>query len=57
MVHIAHQSGDGFALCNVSRSEAEMRSFYDDVVLPKLTEAGVNPAAPVVSPVWVFARP
>jgi len=34
-----------------------MRSFYDDVILPKLTEAGLTPTEPVISPVWTFARP
>ena len=57
MAHIAHPSGDGFVLCNVWRSEAEMRSFYDEVVLPKLAETGLEAAGPVVSPVWSFARP
>lgn len=57
MAHIAHPSGDGFVLCNVWRSEAEMRAFYEEAVLPKLAESGLDPAAPVVAPVWSFARP
>lgn len=57
MAHIAHPSGDGFVLCDVWRSEPEMRSFYDEVVLPKLAEAGLEPRDPVISPVWSFARP
>jgi hypothetical protein len=57
MAHIAHPSGDGFVLCEVWRSEAEMRSFYDEVVLPELAEAGLEPQEPVISPVWSFARP
>lgn len=57
MAHIAHPSGGGFVLCDVWRSEADMRSFYDEVVLPELAEIGLEPAAPVISPVWSFARP
>ena len=57
MAHIAYPSGDGFEVCNVWRSEAEMRSFHDAVLLPKLVEAGLKPADSVVSPVWSFARP
>lgn len=57
MAHITYPSGDGFALCDVWRSEAEMRSFYNEVVLPKLAEAGLKPKESVVSPVWSFARP
>jgi hypothetical protein len=57
MVHFARPSGDGFMLCNVWRAEADMRSFYDDVILPKLADAGLSPEEPTISPVWVFARP
>lgn len=57
MAHIGHPSGAGFVICDVWRSEGEMRSFYDEVVLPALAEAGLERADPVVSPVWSFARP
>ena len=57
MAHIGHPSGDGLMLCNVWRTEADMRSFYDEVVLPKLAEAGLEPEEAVISPVWAFARP
>jgi hypothetical protein len=57
LAHIVHPSGSGFMLCGVWRSEADMRPFHDDVVVPKLAEAGLTSDAPVVSPVWSFARP
>lgn len=57
MAHIVHPSGAGFMICEVWRSEADMLSFYDDVVAPKLAEAGLVPDDRVVSPVWSFARP
>ncbi len=57
MAHLAYPAGDGFVLCNVWRSEAEMRSFHDEVVLPKLAEAGLEAKESTVSPVWSFARP
>ena len=57
MAHIGHPSGAGFVICEVWRSEADMQSFYDEVVVPKLAEAGLVPDVPVVSPVWSFARP
>lgn len=57
MAHIGHPSGTGFMICEVWRSEADMESFYDEVVLPKLAEAGLRRDEPDVSPVWSFARP
>lgn len=57
MAHLGYPSGDGFVVCNVWRNEAEMRSFDEAVLLPKLAEAGLEPADPLVSPLWSFARP
>jgi len=62
MVHFARADGDGFMLCNVWRTEDDMRSFYDAVVLPRLAEAGLAEAGlaaedPSVSTMWGFARP
>jgi len=34
-----------------------MRPFYDDVILPRLADAGLEPEESVVAPVWAFARP
>ncbi|MDF2967351.1 MAG: hypothetical protein K0Q93_1129 [Nocardioidaceae bacterium] len=57
MVHLTRPEGDGFLLSDVWRSEADMRPFYADVILPKLADAGLEPQEPVISPVWVLARP
>ena len=57
MVHFTHPVGDGFALSNIWRSEAEMRHFYDDVIIPLLAAAALAPEESNVSPVWTFARP
>ncbi len=57
MVHFSRPAGDGFLLCDVWRTEAEMRAFYDNVILPKLADAGLRPEKSSVSPVWSFARP
>lgn len=57
MVHFARPAGDGFLICDVWRTEADMRAFYDDVVLPKLADAGLDAEEPKTSPVWSFARP
>ena len=57
MGHLTRPEGDGFLLSDVWRSEADMRPFYEDVMRPKLTDAGLRPGEPVVSPVWSFARP
>jgi hypothetical protein len=57
MVHFTRPVGDGVVLANVWRSEAEMRGFYDDVLLPALAAAALVPEEPIVSPVWTFARP
>ncbi len=57
MVHLARPEGDGFLLFDVWRGEADMRPFYEDVILPKLADAGLEPEEPLISPLWVFARP
>jgi hypothetical protein len=57
MVHFARPDGDGFLLFNVWRNESDMRPFYDDVVLPRLAEAGLQHEESKIFPVWVLARP
>jgi hypothetical protein len=57
MAHFARPAGEGFLICNVWRSETEMKPFYDDVVLPGLADAGLVPDESHVAPVWSFARP
>ena len=57
MLHLTRSPGDGFLLINVWRSEAEMRPFYDDVVLPRLTDVGLAHEESRVPPVWACARP
>ena len=57
MVHFARPSGEGFQLFNVWRSEVDMKAFYDEVIRPRLADAGLTPEEPLVAPVWVFARP
>ena len=57
MVHFTRPAGGGFLLCNVWRSATEMKPFFDEVILPRLADAGLTPEEPLVAPVWVFARP
>ena len=57
MVHYTRPAGDGFLLCNVWRTDADMRQFYDGVILPGLADAGLESEEPLIAPVWVFARP
>ena len=57
MVHFQCPDGDGFRLCNIWRTEAEMEAFYRDVVRPKLAAASLTAAQSKVAPVWGFARP
>ncbi len=57
MVHFHAPHGDGFRLCNIWRTEAEMDAFYRDVIRPKLAAAGLEADETEVSPVWGFARP
>jgi hypothetical protein len=57
MVHITRPSGEGFLLCNVWRAETEMRPFYEDVIRPKLVDAGLCAEEPQIWPVWALARP
>jgi hypothetical protein len=57
MVHFTRPHGDGFLMVNVWRSENDMQPFYNSTIRPKLAEAGLTGDPPVVSPIWVFARP
>ncbi len=57
MAHFARPEGDGFVICDVWRSEADMRPFVDGVILPALAAAGLASEEPIVSPAWGFARP
>jgi hypothetical protein len=57
MVHLTRPDGDGFVILDVWRTEAEMREFYDAVIVPALAETGAEADPPSVSPVWDFARP
>ena len=57
MVHFHAPQGEGFRLCNIWRTEAEMDAFYRDVIRPKLAAAGLEADDTEVSPVWGFARP
>jgi hypothetical protein len=57
MVHFVRPAGHGFLICDVWRSEAEVRSFLERVLLPAISEAGLHAGEPEVWPVWNFARP
>lgn len=57
MVHFTRPHRDGFLMVNVWRSENDMRPFFDSIIHPKLTEAGLTADSSMVSPIWVFARP
>ena len=56
-VHVVRPAGEGFLLSQVWRGEADMRPFYDEVMLPRLVDAGLEPREPSVSTVWGFAAP
>ncbi|MBM7785044.1 hypothetical protein [Tenggerimyces flavus] len=57
MVHFTKPHGDGFVIVDVWRTEAELRSFHDDVLAAALAATGLDADPPVVSPIWGFARP
>lgn len=57
MADIGHPSGDGFVLCNVWRSEADMRSFHDEVPVAQAGRDWPRTRGVLISPVWSFARP
>jgi len=57
MVHIVYPSGQGLVIQDVWRTEADMRAFYDTVLLPALSELGLQAEESVVEHVWSFARP
>ena len=57
MVHFQCPDGDGFRICNIWRTEAEMAAFYRDVVRPNLAAANLEAVASEILPVWGFARP
>lgn len=57
MAHVVYPDGDGFVLAEVWRTEAEGRSYLDDVVRPLLTELGLTSQDTTIRPVWSFAGP
>ena len=57
MVHYQFPHADGFRICNIWRTEAEMEAFYRDVLRPRLAGAGLAAGESKVADVWGFARP
>jgi hypothetical protein len=57
MSHVTYPDGHGFVVAEVWRTEAEGRSFVDNVLRPVLTESGFSCGVPTTRPVWGFARP
>lgn len=57
MSHVVYPHGEGFVVADVWRTEAEGRSFFDDVLQPMVTNAGLGSSGLTVHPVWGFARP
>jgi hypothetical protein len=57
LAHFVRPDGDGFLICDVWRTEEDLRRFNDDVLLPRLRDAGFLLGEERVSPVWSFARP
>ncbi len=57
MVHVGRPSADGLLITDVWRSEPEMRSFLDDVLLPRIAELGLKAGEPTISALWQFGRP
>ena len=57
MSHVVYPEGDGFAVAEVWRTEAEGRSYVDDVLRLLLAELRLTASETTVRPVWSFARP
>ena len=57
MSHVVHPEGDGFAVAEVWRTEAEGQSYLADVLRPLLAELQLTASETTVRPVWSFARP
>lgn len=57
MVHICAPVPAGFQVTHVWRNDAEMRSFYHEVMFGTLADLGLVPEATETSAVWSFARP
>lgn len=57
MSHVVFPDGDGFVIVDVWRSEAEVRSFVDEVLLPPMAELGLTVQETRSLPAWSFARP
>ena len=57
MSHVVYPAGEGFVVADVWRTEAEGRSFFDEVFRPMLTDSELRFSGPTAHPVWGFARP
>jgi hypothetical protein len=57
MSHVVYPEGDGFAVSDVWRTEAEGLPYVDDVLRPLLAELHLTATETTVRPVWSFARP
>lgn len=57
MAHLAYPVGDGFAIVNVWRTEELCTAWWAEVLVPALTEVGLEPGERRIEPVWSLARP
>jgi len=57
LVHVGYPHDDGLMVVEAWRTEQLFRSYFDDVLLPALREAGLETGPVDIAPAWSIARP
>ncbi len=57
MLHVGYPQGRGFMIIEAWRSEDLFRSYFDQLFLPALSEAGLVAGEAEIGPAWSIARP
>jgi hypothetical protein len=57
MMRLAGRLDDGFVLCQVWRTEAEVRTSFEESVIPAPARLGLPHCELIVRPVWFLTRP
>ncbi len=57
ILHVGYPHGRGFMMVEAWRTEDLFRSYFDQLVLPVLSETGLVAGEPEIGPAWSIARP
>ena len=57
MLHVGYPHGRGFMIVEAWRTEDLFRSYFDQLLLPALSEAGLAAGEAEIGPAWSIAHP